>query len=170
MMWVIYLISGNFSHILWLIITVSITVLKTDYENYALQVNCQNIDESSHQEVINLLVRNTCWSNQNKGFLKVTSNGMPEPKNKTKKINRLRKSILTAIPTEANLFQNNFSFTIFYSFKITTESVILKTFFNRKISNRLFFPFWLSVGYESQSVTNGRRFSPFSSAALVFLW
>ena len=42
---------------------------------YALQVNCQNIDESSHQEVINLLVRNTCWANQNKGFLKVTSNG-----------------------------------------------------------------------------------------------
>ena len=58
----------------------SITVLKTDYENYALQVNCQNIDESSHQEVINLLVRNTCWSNQNKGFLKVTNNGMSGPK------------------------------------------------------------------------------------------
>ena len=55
---------------MWLIIY-SFIVLKTDYENYALQINCQNIDESSHQEVINLLIRNTCWPYQNKDFLKL---------------------------------------------------------------------------------------------------
>ena len=43
---------------------------------------------------------------------------MPEPKNKTKKINQLRKSILTAIATETNLFQNNFSVTNFTHLKL----------------------------------------------------
>merc|ERR1712131_160238 len=46
-------------------------VLKTDYENYALEVSCQNIDESSHKEVINMLIRNSCWLHQNKDFVEL---------------------------------------------------------------------------------------------------
>ena len=54
------------THISWLMIS-SFSVLKTDYENYTLVVSCQNIDESSHREVIYMLNRNTCWPYQNKG-------------------------------------------------------------------------------------------------------
>merc|ERR1719284_1134690 len=46
-------------------------VLKTDYENYTLVVSCQNIDESSHREVIYMLNRNTCWPYQNKDFVEL---------------------------------------------------------------------------------------------------
>ena len=44
------------------------SVLKTDYENYALVGSCYNIDESTHKEILYVLVRSkACWANRNTG-------------------------------------------------------------------------------------------------------
>jgi len=45
-------------------------VIKTDYDNYALVGSCYNIDDSSHREILYVLVRSkSCWANRNKGKL-----------------------------------------------------------------------------------------------------
>ena len=44
------------------------SVFKTDYDNYALVGSCYNIDESTHKEILYVLVRSkACWADRNKG-------------------------------------------------------------------------------------------------------
>jgi len=45
-------------------------VIKTDYDNYALVGSCYNTGESSHIEVLYVLVRSkSCWADRNKDFI-----------------------------------------------------------------------------------------------------
>ena len=55
----------------------SISVIETDYDNYALVSFCEDIDDDSHKETLYILVRSqSCWANLNKGRCQYGNNLM----------------------------------------------------------------------------------------------